>query len=143
MMFLPRALLLLLPVPFFAHGFAVLPIHQQLHKWPANPVQHASSGDDNSIVTDDAMEALISKLSSTSDDTDRREQLSSLLHEGMMEDTSFASRFETSLMQRGEMVQTQARQDVSNEEGKKELWALVDMMVQSKVIIKKFNESKE
>ena len=106
-------------------------------------MQHASSGDDNSIVTDDAMEALISKLSSTSDDTDRREQLSSLLHEGMMEDTSFASRFETSLMQRGEMVQTQARQDVSNEEGKKELWALVDMMVQSKVIIKKFNESNE
>ena len=130
-----RSLMLCMPI-LVSNGFTVFGSarHRLIHV--------AFAGDN------DKMEAVISQLSSTLDDTDRRQQLVRLFQENMTEDDdeneSFTYRFETTLMKQGERVQTQARQDAENatDSQKKELWALVDLMVQSKVLIKEYKSKK-
>lgn len=119
------------PVDAFTQGF------YQRCDWIPSLKLAASVNDD--------MQALISKLLSSSSDDDRRQELSEVFETRMSVDNGFAAQFEATLMRMGEEVQTQVRADpeTAPPELKQELWALVDMMVQSKVIIKQSQERRE
>ncbi len=129
-------------------------------------VAKSSSDDNDELFGDDMeMQQTIMSLSMESDDDTRRERLKSLFDDKLMQEnddeaaTKFVTLFESALTKVGTEIQSMARDRASKkstetttkkEEGDKttkdpseiQLWALVDMMVQSKTLIKKNKESK-
>ena len=107
---------------------------------------------------------MILTLSLESDDEKRRSRLSSLLEEKLkqsddVDSAKFAHLWDTNIIQIGGEVQNEARAEAASKptatngdvisdreksQKEKQLWAMVDMMIQSKSIIKKImNESSE
>jgi hypothetical protein len=101
------------------------------------------------------MEELILSLSHDSSDEHRRERLACLFAANLSTDDSFAGRFNAALIDIGEQVRTEAATQAARQESIAEvlpsfplsgqerssaqlqLWALIDMMVQSKTIVKR------
>eukprot|EP00554_Chaetoceros_debilis_P000376 CAMPEP_0194089348 /NCGR_PEP_ID=MMETSP0149-20130528/33879_1 /TAXON_ID=122233 /ORGANISM="Chaetoceros debilis, Strain MM31A-1" /LENGTH=165 /DNA_ID=CAMNT_0038773245 /DNA_START=12 /DNA_END=509 /DNA_ORIENTATION=- len=121
---------------------------------PRLPLLHASGKEpilSSRGLETDVRERIMS-LSLLKSDEERRMELSNLLENNLLnrnnDDASqFALLWDAALIEIGSDVQTKAKaraeaeagsgEVVGNEEDKQQLWALVDMMVQSKSLIKK------
>ena len=127
----------------------------------------SSSNSDDELLGDDMeMQQTIMSLSMESNDETRRERLKSLFNDKLIQEnddevaSKFITLFESALTKVGTEIQSMARdkalkqppppteQEEKDEKTTKkdpseiQLWALVDMMVQSKTIIKKNKETK-
>jgi len=86
-------------------------------------------------------------LSTIKDDEERRQQVSNFLQQQLTMSSDFAKLFDSTLIQIGQKVQSSlaasasASNTSSGEYQESQLWAFVDMMVQSKTIFKKHQRS--
>lgn len=121
------------------HGtVAWCPTHLPVRQSTQIILQQATADNDYSDDQVSAMESLIVSLSQEPTDEARRERLATIFAE-RLEEPDFTSLFGDVLTIVGD--RTKAEAQIAAEKGdceteQKQLWALVDMMIQSKVIVK-------
>ena len=134
-------LLLMGPAPIlsFTHTHGFLDKGSSLIRWRRLPPSHSKNylGD---TTSDPPIREQIIQLSRIADDKERRSELRTRLENSSR---SFTMQFNDELIRVGTQYQTDALERAANNQDpqqqqadQKQLWALVDMMVQTKVFIK-------